>query len=63
MFKRQKAVTLLGNCQEAEVRLITGGQSKVKGWKIVPDAEEQSGSEQWESGAYIDEIEGAGSVA
>ncbi len=44
-----------GRSQE-QARLATGGQSKGKCWKVMHNAEEQSGSEQWESGSYVLEI-------
>ncbi len=42
-------------------RVATGGQSKGKCWKVVHNVEEQSGSEQRESGAYKVEKTGAAS--
>ncbi len=38
--------------------LATRDQSREEWWKVVHNAEEQSGSEQWVSGAYMLEVTG-----
>ncbi len=52
-----KALTLTRGVSQEQARLATDDQSddqsEGKCWWVMHNAEEQSGSEQWESGAYI----------